>query len=618
MFKKIFSKNKSQNISIEDLRKNKFFSIFKKINLKKFIKKIKNIIFIPKVLSKPEKIIILLAFICIFCSTIYLSVTIIPNYIQEKPAFGGTYTEGVVGQPQFINPILAPASDSDSDITRLVYSSLLTYNENQELVLDLAENYEISEDQKNYTFYLKKGVKWHDGEEVTADDIVFTIQTIKNPEYQSPLRTSFSGVAIEKIDDYAIKFTLTGDAFSPFLKENTTFGILPKHIWQDISPKNVTLSEYNLEPVGSGPYSFKEYKKDKKTSFINSYTLTAFEDYFDKKPYIEEIVFRFYDEYEPLITAYNKHEVEGINFLPVDEKENLKKDINEYTLNLPRYYAVFFNEAKNNILANTKVRQAIAYGVDRQKIIDEVLMGQANLVDSPILPGFLGYNPEVKKYEYDPEKAKTILEEEGWKMEDQSVEDTEDKATEENAVELGNYRHKDNTELNITLTYAMQPEFSQIFQIISDNLKEIGINVIPQEIDSTNLQSEYIRTRSYEALIYGQLISHDPDPYAFWHSSQREDPGLNLTSFKNKSVDNLLEEARKTSNEEDRITKYLNFQNIVAEEEPALFLYSPTYLYGVNKEIKGITLEYISIPSDRFANINNWYIKTNRYWKKSN
>ena len=422
MLKKLFSRDKSQNIPIDNLKKNHSSAFFKKI---------KKIIYIPRVLSKAEKIIISVAFIFILGSLIYLAIIAIPKYLQVKPDFGGTYTEGVVGQPQFLNPILASASDSDLDITKLIYSGLLKYDENQELVLDLAENYEISEDQKNYTFYIKEGIKWHDGEEVTADDVVFTIQTIKNPEYQSPLKTSFSGVAIEKINDYTVKFTLTGDTFSPFLKENTTFGIIPEHIWQDIPPMSVTLSEYNLEPIGSGPYKFKEYKKDKKTSFINSYKLSVFENYFDKKPYIEEITFRFYDEYPALISAYNKSEVEGISYLPSEEKKGLKKNINEHTLKLPRYYAIFFNEAENNILVNTEIRKAIALSIDRQKIIDEVMQGQGMIIDSPILPGFLGHNPEVKKYEYNPERAKNILEEEGWKLNIQSEEEGKTEEVEE-------------------------------------------------------------------------------------------------------------------------------------------------------------------------------------------
>lgn len=604
MFKNIFSKKSDFGYSLKKLKEKKESTQPKKT-------RIKSLKYIPRVLSKVEKILILICFVLILGSLIYMGVIAYPKYIQKKPAYGGDYTEGVVGQPQFLNPILAPVSDSDSDITKLIYSSLLTYDEKQELVLDLAENYEISEDQKNYTFYIKQGIKWHDGEEVNADDIVFTVQAIKNPEYQSPLRASFSGVAVEKIDDYTIKFTLTGDTFSPFLKENTTFGILPQHIWQEVPVKNITLSDYNLQPIGSGPYKFKEYKKDKQTSLVNSYSLVAFKDYFDKKPYIEEINFKFYDDYSRLIAAYNKKEVQGISYIPRDEKDNIKKDINQYLLKLPRYYAIFFNEAKNEILADKNVRKALAYAIDRERIINEAIGGEGILIDTPIPSGFLGHNPEVEKYNYDTEKSISILEEEGWEYPETNEESNEEE-TEDNKI-----RSNDGDDLEITLTHTSQSEFSQIAQIIAENWQAVGVKVNIQETDATILQSEYIRTRNYEALIYGQLISHDPDPYPFWHSSQREDPGLNLTSFKNVSANNLLEEARKTSDEEERIKKYLHFQNIVADEVPAILLYSPTYLYGVNPKVKGIELEYITVPSDRFADIKNWYIKIDRYWKKS-
>lgn len=591
MFKNIFSGRRDKKEFKSEL-KGKSGSKLKNI-------KLKNIKHIPKILSKGEKMLVLGLVIIIFGSLIWLGFISYPKYIQENPAYGGSYVEGVVGQPQFLNPILAPASDSDLDITRLVFSSLLRYNENQELVVDLAERYEISEDQKNYTFYLKKGVKWHDGQELTADDVVFTVQSIKNPEYQSPLRANFIGVAVEKIDDYSLKFTLTGDTFAPFLKENTTFGILPQHIWQKIPSKNITLSEYNLEPIGSGPFKFKEYKVDKKTNIISSYSLITFGDYFDKKPYIEEFTFKFFNDYAEMISAYNKKEIEGLSYIPASEKSNLKKEINYYLLRLPRYYAIFFNQSKNEFLEDEEVRQALTYGTDRQRIINEALDGEGVTIDSPILKGFLGHNPEVKKYEFDPVKANEMLHKAGW-----------------NKINDDGYRTKDDKVLEITLTYASQSEFNQISQIIAENWKEIGVKTNLQEIDSTILQSEYIRPRNYEALIYGQLISHDPDPYPFWHSSQREDPGLNLTSFKNKSADNLLEEARKTNDEDERIIKYLHFQNIVAEESPAIFLYSPTYLYGVNKKVKGINLEFITTPSDRFTDIVNWYIKIERSWKK--
>lgn len=554
--------------------------------------------YIPRVLSSFEKRLIFILILIIFGSLAWLGTLFYQKHVRIEPEYGGAYTEGIVGEPLYINPILAPASDTDLDISKLVFSSLLKYNEKQKQVLDLAENYEISPDQKNYIFHLKKDVKWHDGKKFTADDVIFTVQCIKNPEYQSPFRTNFQNVAVEKIDDYTVKFTLTGEVFAPFLAESTTFGILPQHIWSGIPAKNVFLSEYNLKPIGTGPYRFSEYKKDKSTGAIKSYTLSSFNDYFGKKPYIKEITFKFYDDYPELISAYNKKEIEGISFIPAQNKSNIKKEINYFLLKLPRYYTIFLNQLKNKILEEKEVRKALAFAIDRQRIIDEALAGEGMIVDSPVLPGFLGFNPEVQKYNYEPEKANEILHQAGWRDEDHD-----------------GIRSKNDQNLEITLTYVAEEEFSKAALIIKENWEKIGVKTNLQEIDPTILQSEYIRPRNYEALIYGQLISHDPDPYPFWHSSQREDPGLNLTSFKDKTADTLLEEARKTSDENERRLKYLHFQNILAEEVPAIFLYSSTYLYGVKKNIKGIELEYITTPSDRFANIENWYIKINRRWK---
>jgi peptide/nickel transport system substrate-binding protein len=554
--------------------------------------------YIPKTLSKFEKRLILILFFVILGSIFWLGIRAYPKHIRIEPDYGGTYSEGVVGEPLYINPILAPSSDTDLDISKLVFSGLMKYNEKQEQIPDLAENYEVSEDQKNYIFRLRKNAKWHDSQNLTADDVVFTVQCIKNPEYQSPLRANFQNIAVEKIDDYTIKFTLTEETFAPFLKESTTFGILPQHIWSGIPPKNVFLSEYNLKPIGSGPFKFFEYKKDKKSGVIKSYTLALFKDYFGKKPYIKEISFKFYDDYPALISAYNHKEVDGISFVPAEEKSNIKKKVNYFLLKLPRYYNIFLNQSKNKILEKKEVRKALVFGVDRQRIVNEALSGEGMIVDSPVLPGFLGFNPEVQKYNYDPSKANDILHQAGWRDDDRD-----------------GIRSQSDTKLEITLTYAAQPEFAQASAVIRENWEKIGVKTNLQEIDPTILQSEYIRPRNYEALIYGQLISRDPDPYPFWHSSQREDPGLNLTSFKDKTADTLLEEARQTSDEKERRLKYLHFQNILAEEVPAVFLYSSTYLYGAKKNVRGIELEYITTPSDRFSNIENWYIKINRRWK---
>lgn len=560
--------------------------------------KLRQLKYLPKFLSLKEKRAILVLFVIILVALGWIGFKTYKQHIKIVPGTGGHYIEGVVSEPKYINPILSPSSDSDSDISKLIFSGLMKYNEKQQLVPDLAESYEVTEDQKNYIFHLKQGVKWHDGRNLTADDVVFTVHTIKNPEIESPLKTAFQRVAVEKIDDFTVKFTLTKDPYAPFLTENSTFGILPKHIWEEILPKNFPLAKYNLEPIGSGPYKFKEYKKDKKTGTIKSYTLETFEDYFDKKPYIQEITFKFFNDYPELINAYNKRKITGISYIPPKEKKNIKKEINFYDLKLPQYYAIFFNQTKNTALQEKKVRQALAYAIDREKIISQALQGKAVLANSPIPPNFPGHNPEIKKYEYNPDLAHELLHKAGWRDEDKDGK-----------------RAKDNKKLEIRLTFINQPEFLETAKIIKKNWEDVGATVSLEAIDPLELQSEYIRPRNYQALLYGELITYDPDPYPFWHSTQRQDPGLNLTSFKDKSVDRLLEEARKTNNPDERRIKYLHFQNIIAEEVPAIFLYSPTYLYGINKKVKGVKLEYVGIPADRFAGLGNWYININREWK---
>ncbi|MDD3887598.1 MAG: ABC transporter substrate-binding protein [Patescibacteria group bacterium] len=547
--------------------------------------------YLPKALNKKEKILSLCLIIILILSLGFLSYQQYTKRIEVIAKDGGKYTEGVVGTPKFINPIYSQTNDVDSDLTKLIYRGLMKYNNNQELVPDLAESYEISKDKKIYTFKLKNNIKWHNNEPFTTDDVIFTVSAIKNPEYQSPLQINFEGVEVSKIDDYTVQFTLLKDKYSPFLTENTLFGIIPKKVWESIPPKNAPFSEQNLVPVGSGPFKFKEYKKDKTSGQIISYTLEKFNDYYGKKPYLSEIIFKFYNDYPDLITAYNKKQIDAISYVPFEEQQNIKKEINSFSLNLPHYYAIFFNTNENDALKYKPVRQALSYAVDREKIVNEILNKQAIQIDSPILPNYQEYNPDSKKYNLDLEKAKKTLKKGGWNKK-------------ENVLSF------EDTKLEVTLTIINQPEFQKIAEIIKSNWESIGAKVNIEALEATDLQSNYIRPRKYQALLYGQLLGHDPDPYPFWHSSQTKDPGLNLSSLERDNIDKLLETARQQINPEERKKTYQKFQELLINEAPAIFLYSPTYLYGQNKKIKGFNQKFTFVPSDRFSDVENWYIKT--------
>lgn len=519
------------------------------------------------------------------------------HFTKAVPKKGGSYTEGIVGQPMYINPLLSQTSQADSDLSQLIYSGLLKYDGKGKPVNDLAESYKISEDRKTYTFYLKKNIKWHDGEPLTAGDIFFTFNAVQDPAYRSPLRLNWQGIEAEQKDDYTISFTLT-NPYSGFLN-NLTMGILPKHIWENVGPEKFILSELNLRPVGSGPYKFSDFQKDSSGKIV-SYELQAFPDYFSGEPFISKLNFNFYLDYDALAEAYNKKEIDGMGNAPADGLEGIKskKGTEIHELNTPRYFAVFFNQSKSAALASQKVRESLAYGADRSQIINEVLHEKGTAIFSPLLPQMEEYENDIARYETDIEKAKSLLDEEGWKLgEGQEI------------------REKNGAKLEFEITTLDSPELAQTADILAEQWKKIGVGASVNTLSVSDLQQNYIKPREYSALLFGQELNFNPDPYFFWHSSQARDPGLNLALFNDKKADELLDNARQEQNAGKKAEYYKEFQKIVTAKVPALFLYSPKYLYPVNKKVKGIGAENINSPSGRFTNVNEWYVKTKRVKK---
>lgn len=551
---------------------------------------------LPRVLSPLEKRIFYLCLTFFFLSLTILAVRLYLSQTKVVPVVGGEYTEGLIGNPVRLNPVLAQSNDVDMDIARLVFSGLFKYDRDRNLVPDLAESYELSEDQKIYTIHLRRGVTWHDGQPFTAQDVILTIDEIQTAEIKSPLSGNLRGVTAEAADDFTVTLTLK-EPFAPFLS-SLTFGILPAHLWSDIQPLSFPLAEMNLKPIGTGPYKFKSLKKDRSGS-IRSYALVRNPVYYQRPPYLETIVFKFYPDLESLIEAGKDKKVDGVGYIPKESKSVIAKNRNliAHLLHLPQYTAVFLNQ-KNQLLKTIEVKQAMAHAINKQEIIDQVLSGEGEQIHAPILPGFLGFNPEIRKYEFDPVKAIEILEKAGWALAEGSL-----------------IRKKSDQELQLTLTTLDQPDFVATANLIKEYWQKIGFGVELRIVDPGRMQKSIIKPRDFEALLVGEIVGTDPDPYSFWHSSQGRDPGLNLSVYVNKNVDQLLEEARKTTDPEQRWMKYLHFQNLLADDLPALFLFNPTYTYGLHKKVKGFELTRITVPSDRFTEIENWYIKSKRQWK---
>lgn len=512
------------------------------------------------------------------------------------PAYGGEYIEGIIGQPQHINPIISTSNNADEDLSRLIFSSLLKYDAQGKLTPDLAEKYEISEDKTLYTFYLKKNVLWHDGQPLTAEDVLFTVNLLNDPTYRSPLRYNWQGIEAKIVDDY----TLTFQVKSPYvgLLSNLSFGILPKHIWESVSPEKFPLTDLNLQPIGSGPYKYASLQKDS-TGNILTYKLVANPNFYDGKPYISKLSFNFYSDDDSILEAYNKKEVMGVSSLSAQKATELKlqQSTDLHKFNIPRYFAVFINQTNSLPLANREVREALAYATNRQEIIDRILNGNGSPVYSPILKDMIGYDPSIDKREFELSKAEKILEDAGWKLREDGI------------------RAKGETALEINLVTTDWTELSQTADLLKEQWNKIGAKVNVNMLSISDIQQNYIRTREYDALLFGQVLGNDPDPYSFWHSSQKKDPGLNLSLFGGNKTDQLIEQGRTEFDADKRSAIYKDFQAQLNQEIPAIFLYSPEYIYPVNKKVQGINITNLVAPAERFSNANLWFIKTKRVWK---
>lgn len=566
---------------------------------------------LSKVLSRKERYLVAVFLLVAIGSLISIPFTVFYHYTKNIPAYGGSFSEGIVGQPHYINPLLSQNNDADRDLVSLIYSSLMKYNPDGKLVPDLAKSYEISDDGLNYTIYLKDNAKWHDGSPVAADDVVFTIQTAQNPDYGSLQRINWQGVDVEAVDKYTVILKLK-NKYAQFLN-NLTINILPKHVWQNVKPVNFALSDLNLKPIGSGPYKFKRLKKDN-TGRIASYELDSNKNFYDGRPYIDNIEIKFYASEEEMTDEYNKNSIENMAFVSANnlKRVKFKKRLNIEELKLPRYFGVFFNQSGASVLSDKNVRLALNYGTDKKDIIKKILDGKGLETNSPMMNEVLDIPDDMKKYDYDPEKAKKLLANSGWTP---PAGGPDSKGILSKTTPAKTRKDKPSLQkLTVQLTTSTWPELNSVANILKEQWAKIGVDLAVEVLPPQELQ-QIIKDRGYQTLLFGEILNIDPDPFSLWHSSQKRDPGLNLALYDNKAADGLLEKARQTLNPLERIKQYQDFQNLVIDDAPGVFLYNPLYIYAQTNNIKGFDSKIISMPSDRFSNVESWYINTSRTWK---
>ncbi|HSE56518.1 MAG TPA: ABC transporter substrate-binding protein [Candidatus Paceibacterota bacterium] len=522
----------------------------------------------------------------------------INEYISIRvPVAGGSFTEGVVGAPRFINPILA-VSDTDRDLTTLVYSGLMKRLPSGEIVPDSAEGYTVSSDGLTYTFTLKQNLTFHDKTPLTADDVVYTIAQVQNPAVGSPRRTSWAGITIQKIDDRTVAFTLP-KPFGPFL-EATTIGILPAYLWKETTPETFSFLALNTEPIGSGPYKFSSFEK-KRNGIPTSYTFTRFNRYALGAPYIKKIFIQMYGNQDELVRAINNGDVVSAAALSPEAVAHItNKHIHIHTAVLPRVFGVFLNPNQKSLFKDTALVALIDEALDKEALVTGVFGTYARRIDGPV-----PFQPVIDRAvppKRSHEEIQAAFEAKGWIKNSSGI--LEQKGS--------------RTPLYFSLVTADTPELVKVAAAIRDTLSTYGIAVELKVYDLGALSQNAIQSRNFDALLFGHVIENEADLYSFWHSSQRSYPGLNITQYANSRVDDLLEALLKTTDQETVDKNLALLDATIRTDHPALFIYLPHFLYATTDAIGGISLDRISQPSDRFLGVQSWYRETEPVWKLFN
>lgn len=537
-----------------------------------------------------QALLVLISIALLVLMALYLAMNYTTVVVPDR---GGTYLEGLVGIPQYINPILCQDNQVDRDLVALVFNGLTRVGEKGEIVDDLAESHEVSEGGLVYTFRLRPDVRWHDGRRLTADDVAFTISAMRAADYQGDphLAEFWRGIKVDKLDDLTVKFTLP-EPFTPFV-DYATVGILPAHVLGGVPGAELPRHPFNLRPIGTGPFAVKQVTAEMAQLEATARTWAP-------NPYLARIQFKFYPSYDAMFTASEHGQIEGIpGIRPQDTKWVQKQDsLQLYTARSAGYTLIYVNHQNPNtpFFADAKVRQALMYGLDRQELVNTTLNGQGIVADGVIMPDSWAYDPSTPRIAFDESRARQLLDEAGW------VDADGDGVREQNGVRL-----------EFALLGSDDAQRIRMMEEISRQWERIGVRAHPQTAGITGLVGDFLRPRRYDALLTEwQELTPDPDPYPLWHSTQVGEGGQNYSGYANSDLDQCMEEARRVFDPTRRIELYRDFQRIFAEERPGLVIHYPVYNYAVSRLVHGIQLGPIFQASDRFQTIDRWYIATRR------
>ena len=506
------------------------------------------------------------------------------------PAEGGTYIEGVTSSPQFLEPVLA-ATDVDQDVVRLVFAGLTQFDRDGSVVADLA-TYTTSADGKVWTFTIRSDAKWHDGQPVTAADVLYTVSLVQDKAYVGVFSDAFRGVKVEVVSPLVVRFTLP-EAFGSFAA-NTTLPLMPAHSLSGVSYNDLARSSFNMRPIGAGPFRVVE-------ADARQVVLTRSDDYYKvrpdrTRPFVDRIVLRAYPSAAEALTAVSRGEIDAIGGLSTVDAVRARtyKNMTLYSFPTSDYTALFFNVRPDKaIFRDRVVRQAIATAIDKGKVLDVAADGRGRVADELVPPTSWAYVRDIARYEHSAGNARALLDAADWKDHDGD-----------------GVRDKGGVKLSFGISASDDAATVAAARQIVADLGQIGIAVELRAVPFNVLVDKVVRERSYDALLIGVSGSGDPDPYPLFHSSEIADPGHNFSGFFTLPLDRALENSRRTSDQAKRLELIATVFQAVATEVPVIFLYYPDYLYAQGTGVQGLRIIPITAPSDRFWNAGDWYVKT--------
>ncbi|MBN1536021.1 MAG: hypothetical protein JW908_04765 [Anaerolineales bacterium] len=516
-----------------------------------------------------------------------------------QPTTGGVYSEGLIGSFGRMNPVLDYYNQVDRDVDQLIYCGLVRFGDRGIPESDLAESWGISADGKVYNFSIRSNAIWHDGQAVISDDVIYTVELLRNESIPIPedQRELWNQVEVEKLDERTLQFRLP-EAYAPFL-DYLSFKILPRHVWENIPVDQIANADINLKPVGCGPYKFDHLSSE--NGQVQSVTLSAFDGYFEGRPYIDQMIFHYYPDAASVIAAYQEGDIMGIGhvtqeILPATlEEENL----NLYSGRLPELSLIYLNLNNSDVpfLQEAIIRRALLMGINRQWIVDRLLGGQFIIADSPIFPGIWAYYDDIEHIDYDAEKALAILKEEGYTI----------------PAEGGSVRAKEGVALFFEMVYPDDEKHKEIAEAIQKDWAQLGVQVNLLAVPYEALISQYLEPRAYQAALVDLNLARtpDPDPYPFWDQAQINN-GQNYAQWDDRQASEYLEAARVSFDLEERAKNYRNFQVRFTTEMPALPLFYPVHSYAVDNQVQNVRVGFFFDPSDRFNTVLDWYLRAKR------